>query len=64
MSMSITIMSITMLRAGCTGGEYTALSQNRHGVDEWQSRIRMEQSVDALSFKNVQLGFVYILLSL
>ncbi len=25
-------------------------------VDEWQSRIRMEQSVDALSSKDVQFG--------
>ncbi len=43
-----------------TGGEYTALRQNRQVVDEWQSRIRMEQSVDALSLKNIKLGFVYI----
>ncbi len=27
------------------------------GCDEWQSRIRMEQSVDAMSLKDVQLVF-------
>ncbi len=37
-------------------------SDRRQVVDQWQSRIRMEQSVDILSFKDVQLGFVYILL--
>ncbi len=29
------------------------------GCDEWQSRIRMEQSVDAMSLKHVQLVFPY-----
>ncbi len=53
---------ITVLRAGCTGGKYTALRQNRQVADQWQSRIRMEQSVDVLSLKDVQLGFVYMLL--
>ncbi len=28
------------------------------GCDEWQSRIRMEQSVDAMSLKDVQLSFL------
>ncbi len=44
-----------------TSGEYTALRRNRQVVYEWQSRIKMERSVDELSLKNVQLGFVYIL---
>ncbi len=59
---SVCSMCIMVLRAGCTGGKYTALRQNRQVVDQWQSRIRMEQSVDALSLKNVQLSFVRILL--
>ncbi len=29
------------------------------GCDEWQSRIRMEQSVDAMSLKHVQLVFPF-----
>ncbi len=58
-------MCITVLSAGePTSGEYTARRQNRQVVDEWQSRIKMEQSVDALSLKNIQLNFVYILFSL
>ncbi len=31
------------------------------GCDEWQSRIRMEQSVDAMSLKEVQLVFPFFL---
>ncbi len=42
---------ITVLRAGCIGCKYTALRQNRQVVNEWLSRIRMEQSVDVLSLK-------------
>ncbi len=41
-------MCITMLRAGRTGGEYTALRLNRQVVDQWQSRIRMECGCDVL----------------
>ncbi len=53
---------ITVLKTGYTDSKYTALRQNRQVVDEWQSRIRMEQSVDVLFLKDVQLRFVYILL--
>ncbi len=30
------------------------------GCDEWQSRIRMEQSVNAMSLKDVQLSFFFL----
>ncbi len=50
---------LKVLRAGCSGGKYTALRQNRQVVI--QSRIRMEQSVYAPSLKNVQLDFVHVL---
>ncbi len=34
------------------------------GCDEWQSRIRMEQSVDEMSLKDVQLVFPFFVLCL
>ncbi len=35
-------------------------SAEQAGCDEWQSSIRMEQSVDALSLKDIQLSYCVV----